>query len=131
DDNNPGDLEEEFDITANEGAMLNAYNETVSYHTTMADAESGANAIPDPTTYTNLSPTHTIYVRVTNTGDPSDPSDTGTGCYTIASFDIIVNPLQDTVPVNYTITSEMNTDVAYTFDYNTQTIAIIIVHSAR
>src|SRR5690606_19946914 len=125
DDNNPGDLEEEFDITANEGAMLNAYNETVSYHTTMADAESGANAIPDPTTYTNLSPTQTIYVRVTNTRDPSDPYDTGTGCYTIVSFDIIVNPLPDTVPVDNIIACELNTDDVYTFDLTTQTSAIL------
>ena len=125
DDNNPGDLEEEFDITANEAAMLNAYNETVSYHTTMADAESGANSIPNPTAYTNTGPTQTIYARVTNTGDPSDPLDTGTGCYTIVSFDIIVNPLPDTVAVDNIIACELNTDNIYIFDLTTQTSAIL------
>ncbi len=125
DDNNPGDLEEEFDITANEAAMLNAYDETVSYHTTMADAESGANSIPDPTTYTNTAPTQTIYARVTNTGDPSDPSDMGTGCYTIVSFDIIVNPLPGTVPVDNMIACELNTDDVYVFDLTAQTSAIL------
>ncbi|MCX7551982.1 hypothetical protein OS191_14155, partial [Xanthomarina sp. F2636L] len=116
DDNNTGDLEEIFDITVNEPAMLNAFNETVTYHTTMADAESGVNPILNPTTYTNTSPSQTIYVRVTNTGDPSDPTDMGTGCSTVVTFDIIVNPLPDTVPVDNIVACELNTDGYYTFD---------------
>ncbi|MFL0352119.1 T9SS type B sorting domain-containing protein [Xanthomarina sp. GH4-25] len=116
DDNNPGDLEEIFDITANEAAMLNALDESVTYHTSMADAETGNSPIPNPTAYPNTDPTQTIYVRVTNTGDPANPLDTGTGCYTIVSFDIIVNPLPDTVPVDDILACELNTDGFYTFD---------------
>ena len=37
----------------------------MSFHTTLADAESGLNAIPNPTTYTNaITPEQTIYVRL-------------------------------------------------------------------
>ncbi len=93
DDNNPGDLQEEFDLTQNEGLMLNDFDETVTYHETMADAESGENAISNETAYTNTETPQTIYVRVTNTGDPNNASDEGTGCYTIITFDLIVNPI--------------------------------------
>ncbi len=92
DDNNSGDLQEEFDLTQNEGLMLNDFDETVSYHETLGDAELGENPIASATAYANISAPQTIYVRVTNTGDPSDASDEGTGCYTIITFDLIVNP---------------------------------------
>jgi len=92
DDNNSGDLQEEFDLTQNEGLMLNDFDETVSYHETLGDAELGENPIANATAYANISAPQTIYVRVTNTGDPSDASDEGTGCYTIITFDLIVNP---------------------------------------
>ncbi|WP_233586666.1 T9SS type B sorting domain-containing protein, partial [Formosa maritima] len=93
DDNNPGDLQEEFDLTQNEGLMLNDFDEMVTYHETLDDAESGDNAINNATAYTNISSPQTIYVRVTNTGDPNDASDDGTGCYAIVTFDLIVDPL--------------------------------------
>ncbi|MDX1774338.1 T9SS type B sorting domain-containing protein [Oceanihabitans sediminis] len=125
DDNNTGDLQEDFDLTANEAAMLNAFNESVTYHANMNDAESGTNAIPNPTAYPNTSPTQTIYVRVTNTGDPADPTDMGTGCYTVVTFDIVVNPLPETVAVDDMIACELNTDGFYTFDLTTQTAAIL------
>jgi gliding motility-associated-like protein len=125
DDTNSGDLEEVFNLTVNEPLMLNAFDETVTYYTTMAFAESGANPIPNPTAYTNTDPTQTIYVRVTNTGDPANPLDNGTGCYTIVSFDIIVNPLPATVPVDDIIVCELNTDGFYTFDLTVQTNAIL------
>ena len=95
DDNNPGDLQEEFDLTQNEGLMLNDFDETVTYHETLGDAESGENPIGNATAYANISAPQTIYVRVTNTGDPSDASDDGTGCYTIITFDLIVNPVPE------------------------------------
>lgn len=126
DDNNPGDLQEEFDITVNEAAMLNAFDETVSYHTTIADAESGNNPIPDRTMYTNESPTQTIYVRVTKTGDPADPADLGTGCYTIVTFDIIVNPLPDTpASVEDIIACDDPFDGVYTFDLTQRELEIL------
>ncbi|WP_162919986.1 T9SS type B sorting domain-containing protein, partial [Hanstruepera ponticola] len=109
DDNNPGDLQEEFDLTQNEGLMLNDFDETVTYHESMADAESGENTISNTTTYTNSTTPQTIYVRVTNTGDPSDPNDDGTGCYTIVTFDLIVNPVPMFTPDElYTICVNTN-----------------------
>ena len=98
DDNDSGNLMEEFDLTQNEDLMLNDFDETVTYYETPADAEAGENAIDAPTNYTNITTPQTIYVRVTNTGDPADPSDEGTGCYTIIDFDIIVNPLPVFIP---------------------------------
>ncbi|WP_417200036.1 T9SS type B sorting domain-containing protein [Bizionia sp.] len=126
DDNNPGDLEEVFDLTLNQAAMMNAFNETVTYHTTMADAESGNNPIPDPTMYPNESPTQTIYVRVTKTGDPADPADLGTDCYTIVTFDIIVNPLPDTpASVEDIIACDDPFDGVYTFDLTQRELDIL------
>ncbi len=131
DDNNPGDLEEEFDLTVNEALMMNAFNETVTYHTTMADAELGNNPIPDPTMYPNESPTQTIYVRVTKTGDPADPADLGTGCYTIVTFDIIVNPLPDTpATVEDIIACDDPFDMVYTFDLTQRELEILDGQSA-
>ncbi|WP_223033060.1 T9SS type B sorting domain-containing protein [Hanstruepera marina] len=98
DDNDPGNLQEEFDLTQNEGLMLNDFDESVTYYESFADAESGDNEIATPTNYTNISTPQTIYVRVTNTGDPGDPNDDGTGCYTIITFDLIVNPLPVFIP---------------------------------
>tara|TARA_R110002012_G_scaffold51138_1_gene132165 strand:- start:42424 stop:50385 length:7962 start_codon:yes stop_codon:yes gene_type:complete len=131
DDTNPGDLEEIFDLTVNEAAMVNAFNETVTYHTSMADAESGNSPIPDPTMYPNESPTQTIYVRVTKTGDPTDPMDMGTGCYTIVTFDIIVNPLPDTpASVENIIACDDPFDGTYIFDLTQRETEILDGQSA-
>ncbi|MGY0391920.1 T9SS type B sorting domain-containing protein [Bizionia sp. KMM 8389] len=126
DDNAPGDLQEAFDLTSNEAAMLNAFDETVTYHTTISDAELGNNPIVDPTAYVNESPTQTIYVRVTKTGDPSNPADLGTGCSTVVTFDIIVNPLPDTpVAVEDIIGCDDPFDGVYTFDLTQREIEIL------
>ena len=73
----------------------------------MEDAELGLNAIATPAAYTNTSTPQTIYVRVTN--DITD-------CYTLVSFDIIVNPLPDVVAVTDFILCELNTDGVDQFD---------------
>lgn len=98
DNNNPGDLQEEFDLTQNEMLMLNDFDESVTYYESLTDAELGENAIGNATNYTNISTPQTIYVSVTNTGDPANPSDNGTGCSTIVTFDLIVNPLPVFIP---------------------------------
>ncbi|WP_158611362.1 T9SS type B sorting domain-containing protein [Mangrovimonas spongiae] len=123
DDNNPGDLEEVFDLTENEPLMLNAFDETATYYTSLEDAEAGVNAIATPDAYQSAA--QTIYVRVTNTGDPADPSDTGTGCYTIVTFNLIVNPLPETTAVEDIIACEVNTDGYYTFDLTIRTDDIL------
>jgi hypothetical protein len=59
---------------------------SVTYHETQEDAELGENAIVDPAVYTNITlGQQTIYVRVTNDI---------TACYTIVTFDLVVNPFQ-------------------------------------
>jgi gliding motility-associated-like protein len=73
--------------------MLNDFDESVTYYESLTDAELGENAIGNPTNYTNISTPQTIYARVTSTGDPANPGDNGTGCYTIVTFEIIVNPI--------------------------------------
>ena len=70
DDLNTGDQTEVFDLTVNEAFIIN--NElgvTASYYESQADAESGMNAIVDPTMYSNTSTPQTIYVRITNGDD--------------------------------------------------------------
>ena len=102
DDTNTGDAEEAFDLTDNQAYILNGEGGvTPTYHTTLEDAEDGANAIPDPTAYTNTTTPQTIYVRVENNI---------TGCYTIVDFDIIVDPLPAVVAVTDYIICEVNTD---------------------
>ncbi|WP_460218351.1 T9SS type B sorting domain-containing protein [Psychroserpens sp. MEBiC05023] len=108
DDINPGDMEEVFDLTTNEVLLLNGeVGVTPTYHETEEDAEDGVNAIADPTMYTNTSTPQEIYVRVTNDI---------TGCYTIVSFTLIVNPLPDVVAVTDFIACELNNDGFYDFD---------------
>ncbi|WP_431137663.1 T9SS type B sorting domain-containing protein, partial [Psychroserpens mesophilus] len=108
DDVNPGDLEEEFDLTENQDYIINGEaGVTATYYETEEDADLGVNPIADPTAYTNTSTPQTIYVRVTN--DITD-------CYTIVTFDIIVNPLPDVVGVTDFILCELNTDGIDQFD---------------
>jgi gliding motility-associated-like protein len=108
DDLNPGDMQEEFDLTENQAYIINSEpGVTASYYETIEDAQLGLNAIVDPAAYTNTSTPQTIYVRVTN--DLTD-------CYTLVSFDIIVNPLPDVVGVTDFILCELNTDGIDEFD---------------
>jgi large repetitive protein len=83
DDTNPGDEQEIFDLSTKDAEIINAQpNVTVSYHATQAEAETGANPLPN--LYTNTSNPQTIYVALTNTN---------TSCNAVSSFTISVNPL--------------------------------------
>lgn len=82
DDNNPGDLAEDFDLTQNEAIILNGQTGiTITYHTSFNDADMGVNAIANPTSYQNTLPQQRIFVRLENS----------TGCYKLTSFNILVN----------------------------------------
>jgi gliding motility-associated-like protein len=111
DDINTGDGLEVFDLTVNEIYIINGeVGVTATYHETQEDAEDGTNAIADPTQYTNIPTDYSsqlIYVRVTNDI---------TGCYTIVTFTIQVNPLPDVVAVTDYIICELNNDGAAGFD---------------
>ena len=118
DDTISGDGLEVFDLTINEAYIINGeVGVTVTYHETPEDADMGTNAIADPTMYTNIeTPSQTIYVRVTN--------DT-TGCYTIVTFNIIVNPLPEVIGVTDYILCELNTDGFGEFDLESKTDEIL------
>ncbi|TRW24810.1 T9SS type B sorting domain-containing protein [Flavobacterium zepuense] len=69
-----------FNLTQQQTALLNGQTGvTVDYFTTQADAEANINAIVSPASYSNLSATQTVYVRLGN----------GT-CFTTTSFVIRV-----------------------------------------
>jgi gliding motility-associated-like protein len=89
---------------------------SATYHESLEDAESGINAIVDPTQYTNTSTPQTIWVRVTNDI---------TGCYTLVTFDIIVHPLPDVIAVTDYIACEIGTDGFWDFDLESKTDEVL------
>jgi len=77
------DNTEVFDLSSQTAAILDGQNPagfTVSYHTSMADAEAGSNPLP---LSCNL-PNTTVYARVLN--------NLNTACHAITSFDVVVMP---------------------------------------
>jgi len=132
DDTNVGDLIETFDLTQNEVAIINGeLNVTASYYTSQDDAIMANNAIANPAMHTNEDPDNlgtgitpqTIYVRVTNGDDTTGLN--GTGCYSLVSFDVIVNPLPTVTPVPDFIICELMTDDIAEFDLESMTTAIL------
>ena len=115
---NTGDQIEVFDITINEAYIINGEpGVSVAYYESLENATDQIDPIADATTYTNIEPgQQTIYVRVTN--------DT-TGCFTIVTFDLIVNPLPDIGDVPDVIACELNTDGFYDFDLETVTSELL------
>ena len=115
---NPGDQIEVFDITINEAYIINGEpGVSAAYYESLENATDEIDPIADPTAYTNIElGQQTIYVRVTN--------DT-TGCFTIVTFDIIVNPLPDIGDVPDVIACEVNTDGFYDFDLEAVTAELL------
>ena len=117
DDNNPGDLQEVFDLTQNEAYILNGeLGVTATYYETFSEAENALNQIVTPTAYTNTSSPQTIYVRVTNDV---------TACYTIVDFEILVNPLPATVTILDMFNCEPNSDGVHQFDLDLKTVEVL------
>ncbi|WP_100612578.1 T9SS type B sorting domain-containing protein [Confluentibacter lentus] len=87
-----------FDLAQNNNAILGTQNQTaytITYHTNLANAEAGINAV------NNLHPAingDIIYARLENNN---------TGCYDITQFNVFVNPLP-VVPVENVITLCLN-----------------------
>ena len=88
DENAPGNLREEFDLTYKNQEIINNPSEfNFTYHLTKSDAEGKLRAIANPRIYTNSSNSgarESIHVRVEN------PK---TGCYNTTILDIRVDPL--------------------------------------
>jgi gliding motility-associated-like protein len=82
DDNNVGDLQEEFDLSLKDTQVVNGQNAMVSYHATLQDAYD--NSSPLPTLFT--SGTQTIFAAL---------QDTISGCRVVSTLDLIVDPIPD------------------------------------
>lgn len=105
-----------FNLTeANAKISSNFANETITYFETVSDAQSNINQIPNFITYTNQTVSNdVVYVRVAN------PI---TGCFRIATLNLIVSTTQ--VPVTFTRTFTecddailgTNTDGISTFNF--------------
>lgn len=83
------DGEEVFDLTMNDDNALNGANPDayiISYYTSATDAESGNNAITNPTAYSNTQSPQTIYLRMENEDDED--------CFNTASFQIDVSEVE-------------------------------------
>ncbi|MEM0543564.1 hypothetical protein WFZ85_13150, partial [Flavobacterium sp. j3] len=89
DTNNPGDDTEPFILNTKTAEIANGQtNVVVSYYATQAEATSQSNPLPN--TYTNTSNPQQIWINIRNTT---------TGCNTVSSFNLVVNPLpQVTAP---------------------------------
>jgi gliding motility-associated-like protein len=118
DNNNAGDLIEIFDITVHEDYILNGESGvSIAYHESLEDALNGVNPIIDPSNYANIIPgVQTVYVAVTKNI---------TGCPTVVTFDIIVNPLPDISTVADIIICEVNTDNVYDFNLDEITVQLL------
>ena len=118
DDVNTGDGVEEFDLTENEMLIQNGeVGVTITYHETQNEANSGTNAIVDPTAYSNTTPTEQeIYVRMTKDA---------TGCYALVDFTIVVHPLPSVVAVTDFIQCELFTDGIDSFDLSSKDVEVL------
>lgn len=82
DDTNAGDLKELFDLTTKDTEIINGQNASVAYYEIESDAINEVNSLTSP--YENTSRPETLYVSLT---------DLTTGCRSIGSFVLEVNPL--------------------------------------
>ncbi len=83
----PNDESTVFDLTVNESLITQGqvFGATVTYHTSLVNAEAGLNDIPDPTAFTNTSNPQVIWVAVTNEF----------GCKAYKTFNVRVLPLPE------------------------------------
>ena len=124
DDNDPGDGMEVFDLTIREGEILNGAVWDVLYYEDQTAALVGdpADAIVDPTMYTNTSSPQIIYVRVTIPVTTASPN----GCFEIVELEIIVHPLpDDTAIVEAYEICEIGSDGVAIFDLTTKISEIL------
>lgn len=78
-----------FDLTIKDteiNAILNLTETNITFHTSLADANAGINAIPNPENYMNITNPQTIYARAENLHD---------NCGGVAEFQIETLPVPD------------------------------------
>ncbi|MDA0178309.1 choice-of-anchor L domain-containing protein [Mesoflavibacter profundi] len=107
-----------FDLTVKNDEITGATASwTVSYYETSSDAQTGVNAIPDPTMYQNtVSGAQTVYVRVV---------DSDTGCFSLTTLTVRVlpNPTPNQNPTDLELCDDTNivgpNDLIEMFDLTT------------
>ena len=112
---NPYDGIAVFDLTSQIGIIGVGAGSTVSFYPTLVNAQIGINEIPNPAAYMNQTNPQTIGVRVTNTV---------TGCFTITSFNLVVNVSNIVTPTPYAVCDDNNDGVA-AFDLHSKDAEII------
>ncbi|MFC4739794.1 hypothetical protein ACFO3U_07270, partial [Flavobacterium ponti] len=113
----------QFDLTQVEAEVLNGIDPTtvtITYHETQAAADAGTPIISNVLNYTNSANPQTLYIRVEYNA---------TGCYSVESFELVVNPLP-IMPVPEDITMslcDVNNpgDQIECFDLNSQIPTIV------
>jgi gliding motility-associated-like protein len=86
-----------FDLTSRETDLVGSrpFNSTLSWHTSIIDAENDVNPITNESSFTNTSNPQAVYLRFYNTISR---------CYDIGTLDLIVNlPPQISTEINFTI----------------------------
>ncbi|MFP9116127.1 hypothetical protein ACLI1A_19485, partial [Flavobacterium sp. RHBU_3] len=106
-----------FNLTTAGNQVANGQNLTLTYYTSLADAQAGgSNNIANPTAFTTtVANTQTVYVRAVETGNT-------TNCYATRAIQLIVHP-KPAVPVvsNYVLCDDLATTGNVTvFDLTTK-----------
>jgi gliding motility-associated-like protein len=104
-------------VTAMDFALGGQSNAAASIHETLASAEAGVNAIPDPANYfAPAAAVQTLYIRLYSTV---------TDCYNIVALTLIINPRPEaTEPTDYNVCDD-NTDGFALFNLATKTPFIL------
>uniref|UniRef100_UPI00069AFEB6 PKD domain-containing protein n=1 Tax=Kordia zhangzhouensis TaxID=1620405 RepID=UPI00069AFEB6 len=118
-DDASNDGTETFNLSAFNMQVLGTQNPVqfvITYHISQADADAGANALPDP--YNNTNACEQIYVRIANVMNAT--------CYDTTNFEICVDyqPLA-AQPADIIVCDDPSNDGVETFDFSTQIPAII------
>ncbi len=118
DDNN--DDSWDFNLDSQSGTILGTQDTTqftITYHTSLVDADADANPITTSTSYTNLSNPQTIFVRIDN----NDNND----CYNTTSFEIEVFDTPTANIVTKIDECDDNNDGFFDFDLTTKNTDIL------
>lgn len=120
DESNTGDETEVFDLVNMENLETILINgeigTTVSYFTTIGDAETGANVIVNPTQFVNTVNPQLLYARV---------EIENTGCFTLRNFQISVSPPPNATAISDFIQCELNSNGNANFDLEAKNAEVL------
>jgi gliding motility-associated-like protein len=91
-----------FDLTARETDLVGSrpFNSTLSWHTSVADAENDVNPINSASSFSNTSNPQAVYLRFYNTISR---------CFDVGTLDLIVNlPPQISAEINFTVCDNLD-----------------------